>query len=315
MDPPSSPSSTITAAPDCCEDARRLAKMIVEAMTCHFALLHYDRASKSMVEWYWPADGEGKMIPPSDLEKGREKYDFRYPCWLCADSGGSEAYVETAVYSWWNEDAKKSHWNEDAKKSHWTARCASDTCGYQVKIDTYFKTMPWVAFQYPRRGPKEKKIASVQFEWTLREQKDLLNRLSLSVNDGITEGEFQEKGCKSDKGDLTLSDVVSTVSFSNCHGVSHLESEMEGLAHVLQIESSWISAPIWLNRIVEWLAHCVSWHELPKTCAEFRILVIQTSWASGATHKLAQELRCGSLMVRSIPNHAVTESIPLVIPE
>ncbi|KAG2753241.1 hypothetical protein P692DRAFT_20723138 [Suillus brevipes Sb2] len=203
MDPPSSPSSTITAAPDCREDARRLAKMIAEAMTCRFALLHYDRASKSMVEWYWPADGEGKMIPPSDLEKGREKYDFRYPCCLCADSGGSEAYVETAVYSWWNETTKKSHW---------TARCASDTCGYQVKIDTYFKPMPWVAFQYPRRDPREQKIASVQFEWTLREQKDLLNRLSLSVDDGITEGEFRVlfKRCKN-------CTRVGVRSAMNCH--------------------------------------------------------------------------------------------------
>ncbi|KAG1774200.1 hypothetical protein EV702DRAFT_1047982 [Suillus placidus] len=188
------------------------------------------------------------MIPPSDLEKGQKKYNFRYPCCLCADSGGSEAYVETAVYSWWNETTKKSHW---------TARCASDTCGYQVKIDTYFKPMPWVAFQYPRRGPREQKIASVQFEWTLQEQKDLLNRLSLFADNGITEGEFRvlfkrKRGAKATK--------LSTVSFSNCHGVSHLKSEMEGLAHVLHIESSWISAPIWLNRIVEWLAHCIPDH-------------------------------------------------------
>jgi hypothetical protein len=50
MEPPSSPSSTITAPPDYGETPRRLAKLIVEAMTCNFALLHYDSATKSMIE-------------------------------------------------------------------------------------------------------------------------------------------------------------------------------------------------------------------------------------------------------------------------
>lgn len=53
MEPPSSPSSTITAPPDYGETPRRLAKLIVEAMTCTFALLHYDSTTKSMIEWYW----------------------------------------------------------------------------------------------------------------------------------------------------------------------------------------------------------------------------------------------------------------------
>jgi hypothetical protein len=106
-----------------------------------------------------PADGEGKKIPPFDLEKCRDKYDFRYPCCLCADGGGREAYVEAAVYPWWNKTTKNTYW---------TARCASDKCGYQgqccscsrrshtnhhlVKIDMYSRRAPLAAFQYPRRG-------------------------------------------------------------------------------------------------------------------------------------------------------------------
>ncbi|KAG1786224.1 uncharacterized protein HD556DRAFT_1507598 [Suillus plorans] len=191
MEPPSSPSSTITIPPDCREDAQRLAKMITEAMTCHLALLHYDRASKSMVEWCWPADGEGKKIPPCNLEKYRETHDFKYPCCLCADSGGIGAFVETAVYSWWNETAEKSRR---------IARCASDTCGYQVKIDTYFPIAPFAAFQYPRRvkGPKNQKPTHIRFRWTVREQTELLNKLSSSVDNEITAEEFQSlfKKCK-----------------------------------------------------------------------------------------------------------------------
>ncbi|KAG1893549.1 uncharacterized protein F5891DRAFT_985778 [Suillus fuscotomentosus] len=142
MDLPSSPSSIITIPPSYHETAQRLGKMIAEAMTCRFALLHYDSSSKSMVEWCWPADSEGQKIPPSDLEDYCAEYNFKYPCCLCADSGRKGGYIETAVYSWWNETTKKTYW---------IARCASDTCGYQVKIDGFFQLTPSIAFQYPRR--------------------------------------------------------------------------------------------------------------------------------------------------------------------
>ncbi|KAG1866144.1 hypothetical protein F4604DRAFT_1928154 [Suillus subluteus] len=179
MEPPSSPSSTITIAPNCHEFAQRSGKLIAEAMTCRFALLHYDSASKSMVEWCWPADGEGKKIPPSDFEKSREEYNFQYPCCLCAGEGGKEAYVEAAVYPWWDSITKKTRW---------TARCVSDTCGYQVKIDMHFRLAPLAALQYPRR---EQRIPPVQLEWTDREQTELLNRLASSDGDGIAASEFR----------------------------------------------------------------------------------------------------------------------------
>ncbi|KAG1765665.1 hypothetical protein EDD22DRAFT_950972 [Suillus occidentalis] len=110
MEPPSSPSSIITAPPECRETARRLAKLIVEAKACRFALLHYEGASKSMVDWFWPTNSDGERIPPSDLEIHRDAYNFRYPCCLCADGGGRRAYVESAVYPWWNKDTKKADW-------------------------------------------------------------------------------------------------------------------------------------------------------------------------------------------------------------
>ncbi|KAG2737122.1 hypothetical protein P692DRAFT_201813083 [Suillus brevipes Sb2] len=53
METPSSPSSTITAPPDCHETARMLAKLTTEAVICQSALLHYDSVSKSMIEWCW----------------------------------------------------------------------------------------------------------------------------------------------------------------------------------------------------------------------------------------------------------------------
>ncbi|KAG1834611.1 hypothetical protein EV424DRAFT_1341397 [Suillus variegatus] len=161
MEPPSSPSSTITAPPDYGETPRRLAKLIVEAMTCTFALLHYDSTTKSMIEWYWPVDGDGKKIPPSNLEKYRNGHNFRYPCCICADGGGRGAYVEAAVYSWWDEIAGKIDW---------TARCVSDTCGYR---DT------------------EQCILPIGLEWDRREQTELLRRLDSAHGDGISEKEFR----------------------------------------------------------------------------------------------------------------------------
>ncbi|KAG1869345.1 hypothetical protein DFJ58DRAFT_837653 [Suillus subalutaceus] len=63
MEAPSSPSSTITAPPDYHKTARRLAKLIAVAMTCRFALLHYDSASKSMIEWWWThSKSEGQWL-------------------------------------------------------------------------------------------------------------------------------------------------------------------------------------------------------------------------------------------------------------
>ncbi|KAG1863143.1 hypothetical protein F4604DRAFT_1683728 [Suillus subluteus] len=174
MEVPSSPASIITAPPEYRETAQRLGKLIAEAKTCHFALLHYDGISKSMVDWFWPADRDGKKIPPSDLEVHRDVYNFRYPCCLCADGGGRGAYVESVVYSWWNKDTKKVDW---------TVRCASDTCGYQLRIDMYFRLPTSATCQYPRR---EREISPVELQWTHREQTELLNRLNSSVGNGIT---------------------------------------------------------------------------------------------------------------------------------
>ncbi|KAG1767584.1 hypothetical protein EV702DRAFT_1050279 [Suillus placidus] len=178
MELPSSPSSTITAPPDYHNIAQRLGRLIVEAMTSSSALLHYDNASESMVEWCWPADSAGKKIPLSNFEKYHDEYEFRYPCCLCADGGGKGAYVEAAVYPWWNDTTKQTHW---------TARY--DAKHHPVKIDIYFKLVSSVAFQYPRRDDKNPPIPPIQLEWTLREQTQLLDRLA--VCDAIAMKEFR----------------------------------------------------------------------------------------------------------------------------
>ncbi|KAG2049273.1 hypothetical protein BDR06DRAFT_1012234 [Suillus hirtellus] len=76
METPSSPSSMITAPLDYHETALVFAKLATEAMTCHFALLHYDSVSKSMTEWCWPDDDEGKKVPPSNFKKYRDEHKF-----------------------------------------------------------------------------------------------------------------------------------------------------------------------------------------------------------------------------------------------
>ncbi|KAG1896201.1 uncharacterized protein F5891DRAFT_983720 [Suillus fuscotomentosus] len=134
------------------ETAQQLGKLIVQAMTYRFALLHYDSSSKTMVEWCWPANGEGQKIPPSNLEDCRAEYDFKYLCCLCADDG---EYVEAAVYSWWNETTKKTYW---------IAR-------YQEQ--------------------SQRTISAVKIKWTNQEQKELLRKLDLSDGDGIAARDFQ----------------------------------------------------------------------------------------------------------------------------
>ncbi|KAG1886926.1 uncharacterized protein F5891DRAFT_988542 [Suillus fuscotomentosus] len=174
---PSSPSSTITAPPDYHETALTLARLATEAMTCKFALLHYDSVSKTMIEWYWPDDEEGKKVPPSNFEKYRDERKFQYPCCLCAFSTRREAYTEAAVYPWRDKATNKLYWN---------ARCTSDT----LKIDIHYHRSSLVTFIYPLRGEHEKPCL-IQLEWTRREQKDLMAKLDSSIGDGITATEFR----------------------------------------------------------------------------------------------------------------------------
>ncbi|KAG2088021.1 uncharacterized protein F5147DRAFT_658828 [Suillus discolor] len=162
METPSSPSSTITAPPDYHETALMLAKLATEAMTCHFALLHHDSVSELMTEWYWPNDDEGKKVPLSNFENGTREY------------------IEAAVYSWRDKATNKIYWN---------ARCASDRCGYQVKIDTHYHRLSLVTFNYPLREEHEK-THPIQLEWTWREQTELMTRLNCSIGDGIMGTDF-----------------------------------------------------------------------------------------------------------------------------
>ncbi|KAG1888620.1 hypothetical protein F4604DRAFT_1674281 [Suillus subluteus] len=168
MEAPSSPSSTITAPPDYHEAARQLARMIAEAMTCDFALMHYDSVSGSIIEWCWPIGCDGKKIPPSHLEMHRDGYDFRFLCCLCTDGSGRGVYVESAVYSWWDEGAEKTHW---------TASCLP---------------VPSMSLRF-MTDDKEQEVLpeTIQLEWTHREQTELLNRLSSSDSNGIPAKEFR----------------------------------------------------------------------------------------------------------------------------
>ncbi|KAG2126801.1 hypothetical protein DEU56DRAFT_758785 [Suillus clintonianus] len=180
MEPPSSPSSTITAPPDYHDTSRRLGKLIAEAITCRFALLHYDSTSKSMIEWYWPADGDGKRILPPDLE--------RYPCCLCADGGGRKAYVEAAVYSWWNKIDKNTDW---------IARCTLDICGYRDVVFGHLP-VPSKSTTASLMDDEEHPVLPIEFVWNYREQTELLNKLDSSDGDGIPERKFRIlfKRCK-----------------------------------------------------------------------------------------------------------------------
>jgi hypothetical protein len=177
MEAPSSPSSIITAPLDYHETALMFTEIATEAMTCQFALLHYDSISKSMIKWCWwdtirlsydfwmltylqkcrPGD-EGKKVPLSHFKKYHNEHNFWYPCCLCASSGRRQ-YTEVAVYLWRDKVTNKTSWN---------VRCTSDRCGYWgqhslflirlkiqhhlVKIDTYYHQLSLATFNYPVRG-------------------------------------------------------------------------------------------------------------------------------------------------------------------
>ncbi|KAG2740818.1 hypothetical protein P692DRAFT_20752457 [Suillus brevipes Sb2] len=179
MEPPSSPSSTITAPPDYHETAVRLGKLIAEAMTCCF-VLHYNSASKLMIEWYWPDDDKGKTIIPSGFEKYRDEGSFRYPCCLCAYGCGKEAHTEVAVYRWKDKATQETYWR---------VRCASNVCGYQVRIDRYYRLSHIATFQYRHREHDE--LCHIQLEWTYQEQMELFKTLESPIGNGIMTKEFQ----------------------------------------------------------------------------------------------------------------------------
>ncbi|KAG1883728.1 hypothetical protein F4604DRAFT_1677465 [Suillus subluteus] len=75
METPSSPSSTITAPPNYHETTLMFAKLTTEAMTCDFALLHYDSMSKSMIEWccYFQLPSSSAIVLLMDYPEEREK--------------------------------------------------------------------------------------------------------------------------------------------------------------------------------------------------------------------------------------------------
>jgi hypothetical protein len=160
MQPPSSPSSVITAPLIDEENAWRLGKLIAESKLCRLSLLHYDSYSKSMVEWCWwdPTWIIRESLMMAPLQK-TQAHQWR-------GQEGCTIRVREApqwtVYPWWDKTTRTTYWNP---------RCASDTCRYHgqssswscpitrthinchpVKMDKYFQLAPWVTYQYPQRG-------------------------------------------------------------------------------------------------------------------------------------------------------------------
>ncbi|KAG0698734.1 hypothetical protein DFH29DRAFT_877802 [Suillus ampliporus] len=177
MATPSSPSSAITAPLDYHETAVTFAKLAMEAMTCHSALLHYDSTSKSMTEWCWPDDDQGQKVPLLNFKKYRDERKFRYPCCLCASSSEREAYTEAAVYPWRDKATNKTYWN---------ARCAYDRFTFNYPLRAYRKAIVLLT-----DCPEEHdKLCSIQLEWTWREQTELMVKLDSSIGDGIMRAEF-----------------------------------------------------------------------------------------------------------------------------
>ncbi|KAG0696651.1 hypothetical protein DFH29DRAFT_879218 [Suillus ampliporus] len=193
MELPSSPSSTITAPPNYHNAAQRLAKMIVEAMTSSSTLLHYDNTSELMAEWCWPADGEGKRILPSNFKKYCDEHEF---------SGRKVAYVEVAVYPWWNNTMKQTHWTASEDRHLLQAGAFS-----RLAVPMKSHTDGWI-------DDKKLPIPPVQLKWTLQEQMQLLDRLA--VCDVITVKEFNIlfkccKKCMQVAARLTMNDHICSV--------------------------------------------------------------------------------------------------------
>ncbi|KAG1783338.1 hypothetical protein EV702DRAFT_1224418 [Suillus placidus] len=177
METPSSFSSTITAPPDCHETTRIFAKLSAEAMTCQSALLHYDSVSKSMIEWCWPDDDEGKKVPLLNFEKYRNKHKFRYPCCLCASSSGRQ-YTEAAVYPWRDMVTNKT--------------CCKNRQILSQIISSYLELPSLSAIVLLMDCLEEhEEPYPIQMEWTWREQAELMMKLGSSIGNGITGAEFR----------------------------------------------------------------------------------------------------------------------------
>ncbi|KAH7905765.1 hypothetical protein BJ138DRAFT_1164130 [Hygrophoropsis aurantiaca] len=186
MENPPSRSPTITPPHSDEVNTQRLVNLIIEAILSISSVLHYDANTRNMVEWLWPADDENAKIPPSQFNSYRKNHVFKFPCCICADNDGQ--YMESAVYPWWDETIQKTFW---------TARCAMDNCGYEVRIDQYFKQTSQVTFIYPQKA-NTRRPPPVQMIWTRREQRILMDRLDSFPSNGISAKEFLRlfKACR-----------------------------------------------------------------------------------------------------------------------
>ncbi|KAG2744377.1 hypothetical protein P692DRAFT_20744729 [Suillus brevipes Sb2] len=180
MEPPSSPSSTITALSHDEDEIQRIAKFITEALLSTSSLLHFDANSQTMIGWSWPADNDYNMIPLHQFDDYRKSRFLRYPCCLCADMR-QQNYVESIVYSW--RDGING-------ASVWKARCAMDSCGYQVKIEKYFQLWSQSIRVYRLRvSATEKRPREIRQVWSSCEQDILFSRLNSWAGE-ITPEEF-----------------------------------------------------------------------------------------------------------------------------
>ncbi|KAG2741792.1 hypothetical protein P692DRAFT_20753758 [Suillus brevipes Sb2] len=168
MEPPSSPSSTITELSHDEDNIRRIAILTTQALISTSSLLHFDTKSQTMIDWSWPADDDYNMIPPNQFGNYRKRRHLKYPCCLCAYMT-QQNYVESIVYSWREETEGTLVWR---------ARCAMDICGYQVKINKYFQLHTQSISLYRLRGDTtENQPRSTRQVWSHQEQNILFSRL------------------------------------------------------------------------------------------------------------------------------------------
>ncbi|KAG6906366.1 hypothetical protein DXG01_014297 [Tephrocybe rancida] len=162
-------------------------------------ILEYDSECEDMRTWPWPVRSEGIRVTPTELEEGYHAHLFRLPSCFCQNTSGSTESRVFISQSW-------EHFGE------YMVGCAKQKCKYEVALERPYATAglptriyaPCTPEDCPmKRLPVRSKLPFDRKRGTrvvidrlkpehIETVSQKLERLSSSVNPGLSASEFQE---------------------------------------------------------------------------------------------------------------------------
>ncbi|KAI0067309.1 hypothetical protein BV25DRAFT_1835022 [Artomyces pyxidatus] len=97
------------------------------------AVMHYDPVNRALAVWYWPVDGDGQRVSPSELSAYRRTHAVDGPYCLCPFNDQSQAASNAII----DRPLRGRHIGQ------YVASCSQGRCRYLVLIECIY-TMPGV---------------------------------------------------------------------------------------------------------------------------------------------------------------------------